>query len=230
VLGLEPASTVLPAPVPAEEEVPGPEEEPTTETGTREEAAEEGREGEPTEAAGEEATGMTCIRCRKPIKPGEALVIPGRGRGTPAALCPDCAKEIQSRFEAETKEVQAVPALLFGLAAAVAGAVIWYLIYRYTGYDLIIMPFVGGWGIAEAVRYGAGRKRGRALQWMAVGLTTLMILGAQYAILGRANPGDFFPTFWQTVGANTFSLILYALGLFQAYTTPAPRRLTGVRR
>jgi len=229
ILDLEPTIAVQPKPVPAEEQAALPQVEGETSEATSGEAAEETPEGTAEEAA-EGEPGMSCVRCQAAIKPGEALVIPGRVRGSPSALCPNCAKEIQSRFDAETKDIQTVPALLFGLAAAVAGAAIWYLLYRYLKYDLTLLAFIGGWGIGEAVRYGAGRKRGKTLQWMSLGLTVLMVLGAQYAILGRANPADFFPAFWQAATLNRFNLILYALGLFQAYSTAAPRRLSGVRR
>lgn len=204
------------------QELPQPEEETEAPEVTTEEAVPEEKE--------EEAPGMTCIRCQAPISPGEALVIPGRVRGQTAALCPRCVSELEARFAAETQGIQMPRAVLFGAAAAILGGAVWYLVYRYTGTDLTLLAFLGGWGIAEAVRFGAGKKRGRKLQWLALGLTAAMILGAEYAILGRFNPADFFSAFWAQVTGSLFTLVLYALGLFQAYSTPAPRRLIGARR
>ncbi|MGC8873276.1 MAG: zinc-ribbon domain-containing protein [Chloroflexia bacterium] len=216
VLGGEPEPAVV-------EEAPQPE-------GEAQEAEVVSERAVAEEEESEESPGMTCIRCQAPIAPGEALVIPGRVRGQPAALCPRCVSELEARFAAETEGIRMGRAALFGAAAAIVGAVIWYLVYRYSGTDLTLLAFLGGWGIAEAVRFGAGKKRGRKLQWLALGLTAAMILGAEYAILGRLNPADFFSAFWAQTAGSLFTLILYALGLFQAYSTPAPRRLIGTRR
>jgi hypothetical protein len=219
VLGAEPEPA-------AREQPPEAEEEAVATEAALEEAAP--KEAIPEEE--EEAPGMTCIRCQAPIAPGEALVIPGRVRGQPAALCPRCVSDLEARFAAETEGIQLPRAVLFGAGAAILFAAVWYLVYRYTGTDLTLFAFLGGWGVAEAVRFGAGKKRGRKLQWLALGLTAAMILGAEYAILGRLNPANFLTAFWAQLTGSLFTLVLYALGLFQAYSTPAPRRLVGTRR
>lgn len=185
------------------------------------------------EANGDEEEILKCARCQEVIPPGEELVVPGRVRGGgQLALCPKCVAEIEKQFAAETQDIQVGRGILFGLGAAIVCGVSWYWIETLTGWPLALLGFIAGWLIAEAVRFGAGRKRGRVLQWIALGLTALTILGTQYAIYASTEalgPAGFFQAFGEHL-QDIFTLILYGLALWQAYSTPAPRRLVGARR
>ncbi len=150
-------------------------------------AEEEEKPAETGEAPVAEEPALRCVRCQSPTTEEEALLLPAR-RGQVAALCPRCADEIEARFAAESEDIQVGPAVLYGLGAALAGGVIWYLAERFSGMGLAFLAFVFGWLVAEAVRLGAGRKRGRVLQWIALGLTLAMIVGTQVAIAATVRP------------------------------------------
>ncbi|MGB9722829.1 MAG: zinc-ribbon domain-containing protein [Chloroflexia bacterium] len=181
-----------PAPRPAPRPQPQePEAEKEAEEG--EQPAEEG------EAPAEAEPALRCIRCQSPTTEGEALMLPAR-RGQVAALCPRCVAEIEARFAAESENIQVGPAVLYGLGAALAGGVLWYLAERFSGMALPFLAFIFGWLIAEAVRRGAGRKRGRVLQWISLGLTLAMIVGTQVAAAATVQPArDARPT-WSPDG------------------------------
>lgn len=192
-----------------------------------EESAVETLEGEEPVEGAEQL--VQCVRCKNQVDPREAYVVPGRGRGGQLILCDNCAHELENQIKAETEDANLGRGALFGLGAAVVCGAIWYLVEHYTGFPLVVMSFIGGWLIAEAVRYGAGKKRGRPLQFIALGLTALLILGARYALIGQTDPAAFLQAFGAEL-QETFTLILYALALWQAYSTPAVRRILWTRR
>lgn len=235
LMGEEPTVAVpTPEPVEASDEWA----EASDEWGEVEPAVAEGEalvEGE-GEGEEEEEGIVTCVRCEAEVDPEVAYVVPGRARGGGAVvLCEKCVGELEAQIEAETQDLNLGQAALFGLGAAIASGAVWFLVEHFFDFSMALMAFVGGWLIAEAVRYGAGKKRGRPLQFMALGLTALLILGANYALIGQANPealsdlSAFADTFGEQL-QDTFTLILYALGLWQAYSTPAPRRVMWQRR
>ncbi|MBN1483336.1 MAG: zinc ribbon domain-containing protein [Chloroflexia bacterium] len=225
VLGLEEAPTAAVSVEPAAELAAAAEVE-TAGTAESDVSVESSGE-ETTEEEG--AADLSCAKCQASIAPGQALVIPGPGRGI-VALCPQCRAEIEQQLAAESQDLQINRAVLFGLGAAILSGVAWYLIVYFSPLpDLPVMAFVAGWLIAEAVRYGAGRKRGQPLQWIALGLTALTILGTEYAIIGRPNPLDFVQSLGELF-KDPFTLVLLGFGLWQAYTTPRARRLRGIQR
>jgi hypothetical protein len=168
-----------------------------------------------------------CARCQTYIPPGQAIVIPGAMRRASVLLCTKCKAELDARFTAETEDIKTGPAGLFGAGAAAAIAAIWYILGRGTRSPFLgLIGFAAGWIIAEAVRYGAGKKRGRALQLTSVALTFVVIVGVNVA-LALGNP-DGAAAGFAAQFADPLTDVIYALGLVQAYTTPAPRRLGGI--
>jgi Tol biopolymer transport system component len=175
---------------------------PEGETTAREGQAAGGASGEIVPAdreAAAEGAGLRCSNCKGPTTPAEAYVLPGR-RGD-IALCPKCVGEIEERFAAEQRDLQINRAVLWGVGAALACGVAWFLVEFYSGWPLAFLAFVGGWIIAEAVRRGAGNKRGRTLQLIAVGLTVLLILGTQVALaVTKIHPVDDNHPVWSPDG------------------------------
>lgn len=228
VLGVE-AASVLPVPQAAPAQ-----DTPDWLVETGEAVVEEQSERSPDEALVEgppaEEAGRTCARCRAHIPPGEALLVPSRARGQQPAICPKCLAEIEAEIEAETQDLDVGRGALFGLGAAILCGAVWYLVVHFTQLDdLPVMGFVAGWLTAEAVRFGAGRKRGQTLQWISLGLTALTILVLEYVLIGSTNPAEFLQTFGTRLG-DPFTLILLGWGLWQAYSIPRPRRLAGIQR
>jgi hypothetical protein len=195
-----------------------------------EEIAEEAAIAEEEEDT-EEIPGTRCLRCEAEIAEGEGLIIPGRRRGGgTTVICSKCQEEIEAQFAAETQDIQLPQAVLFGLGAAILTGVAWYLIVTLTELpELAVMAFVGGWFISWAVGYGAGRKRGRTLQIVALGLTAILILGTEYILIGETNLAVFFEEFGKRL-QDIFTLLLFGMGLWQAYVSLAPRRLPGAPR
>jgi hypothetical protein len=59
----------------------------------------------------------------------------------------------------------------FGLAAAVAGAILYYAVIAITGWEIGLVAIVIGFMVGWAVRKGSGEAGGRRYQWLAVVLT-----------------------------------------------------------
>jgi hypothetical protein len=169
-----------------------------------------------------------CVRCQAQIPPGEALLISGGFRRGTVRVCPKCTSELQSRFTAETENVQLERAGLFGVGAAAPIAAIWYILGRTTESPfLAIIGFAAGWILPEVVRYGAGKKRGRNLQWVSVALTAAIIIGVNVA-LAAGDPAGLLSGLGTRL-ADPLTDVIYLLSLFQAYTGAAARKLGGVR-
>lgn len=156
----------------------------SAETEGGEPATEEGQAEEPAP----QETYLTCVRCKASVAESEAWVIPGRGRSGPVVICPQCGNELETQFEAETRDLNMGRAALYGVGAAIVAGVVWYLAEHFTKMPLPFIAWAGAWGIAEAARRGAGRKRGRPLQLLAVGLTLALIFGTQAAVLWPGPP------------------------------------------
>ncbi len=192
--------------------------------------SQEGAVPSPEGQAQSEVVVLTCVRCRSKIPEGEGFLVPAGGlRGRMLVLCSTCEGELRTRFQAETEGLQVGRGVLFGLAAVILSTALWSLIVYLskppTG-DMPLMAFIGGWAIAWAVGYGAGRKRGRTLQWIAAGLTVLMILVSEYVVIRPANPAVFFEELGRRL-QDIFTLLLFGLGVWQAYIALTPRRLVG---
>lgn len=236
---------------------PQPKRQQQEEPAEEESAGEEG-EGEATEDeegapdAAKEDPSRKCVRCQAYIPPGEALLVPGGMRRGTLLVCHNCTAELEARFTAETEDIQLRPAILYGVGAALLIAVGWFLLGIYTGSPLVsIIGFAAGWILPEVLRFGAGKKRGRVLQYIAVGLTLAVIVGVNIALAATASAGlmrtvGFHlagiltekpvtvtpPPFLTNLGrllADPLTDMIYLLALFQAYTGPAPRKLGGVR-
>lgn len=211
-----------------------PEEEPAV-AGTAEGAATRTGEGETAsapDAAAEGADakpGLTCVRCQAHIAPGEALLVPGGFRRGTLAVCPTCVGELEAKFKAETEGIRLGQAVLFGVGAALLIGVGWYLGDRYSNASpmLNVLGLVAGWVIPEAVRWGAGKKRGRTLQLISLGLTVVTILGVQLA-LALGDPNGFAAGLAVRM-SSPLTVVIYLLGAFQAYTGPAARKLVGIK-
>lgn len=249
-------STPRPRPKPPKQ----PEEPAESETAGEEGAAEgEGAEGAAAERASKEDPTRKCVRCQAYIPPGEALLVAGGMRRGTLLVCPNCVTELETRFRAETEDVKIGPAVAYGVGAALVIAVGWYLLGIYTRSSLVsIIGFGAGWILPEVLRFGAGRKRGRTLQYIAVGLTLAVIVGVNVA-LAATTPASFlrhvgfhtaglplaaagvplahpivvtprpFLTNLMALFSDPMTDVIYLLALFQSYNGPAPRKLGGMR-
>jgi hypothetical protein len=139
-------------------------------------------------------TGLRCNRCGKPICPKCA-------RRTPVGFrCPDCIREQEDKFYTGTN-LDYVIAAVIALPLSLIAAALFTFVLNGFGFFMILIAFfvapaVGGL-IAEAVRWGVGRRRSRYLRHVVVGsvilasapfLLLMLWGGSLYGLIG---PGMF---------------------------------------
>lgn len=80
----------------------------------------------------------------------------------------------------ELRPANVAPAAVAGLGAAVVGGAIWGLIVKLTGYEVGFVGWGIGFLVGTAVVLGAGNRRGRPLQAVAVVLALVGIVVGKY--------------------------------------------------
>ncbi len=114
--------------------------------------------------------GATCTSCHQPIV--DAYFETG-GK----VVCATCRQRIEEAFRGGSRLARGMRALLFGMLAAIAGAIGYYLIIRMTGYNIGLIAIVVGLMVGGGVRAGSGNRGGRFYQVLALFLTYLAIVG-----------------------------------------------------
>lgn len=113
---------------------------------------------------------------------------------TAARPCTVCQRSIQDEYHMANGQVVCTPcrgaletgpqgtrvgrlgrALVFGLAAAVAGAAVYQVVLRVTGWEIGLISVLVGWMVGRAVSMGSNHRGGWLYQAMAIGLTYLAI-------------------------------------------------------
>ena len=185
----------------------------------------------------------TCQLCEADIPEGHQVEVRGKSkRDQNAIICSNCASGIEQRLQAETENPNLILAVLAGLAAAAAGTLIWYGVVVITNYQVGFIAVGVGWLVAMAVVFGAGRKRGPALQAISVAITLVALIFSEWLILryvfiqALAEQGFTEVALFWPLGAmlelvvtsiqeNLFTLIFWAIALWAAFSTPARRHL-----
>jgi len=188
------------------------------------------------------AEAQRCAECTEDVAPGEEITLRTWGaHGARLVLCPACAASLEARYQAETEQPELLHGLLLGLILGFLGATLWFVILAATGWELGILSlglgFLVGWGVMR----GAGNKRGRKLQWLAVAATLVVMIFTQYLIgrhiisrvlveQGYPPPPIFLPpdlmlavlfaTLW-----NLTTLALWGFAFLVAWTIPRRRIL-----
>jgi hypothetical protein len=118
----------------------------------------------------EDAQGAaTCAQCEKPVA-GAYDQVNG------AVVCEGCTASLQEHQLLGSRASRAVRATTAGLAAAVAGSLLYYGISALTGYEFGLIAIVVGFGVGTAVRWGSYGRGGWAYQTLAIALTYLAIV------------------------------------------------------
>ena len=187
-----------------------------------------------------------CTNCGVDVEAGRGFLIPSKTKRAPALhVCSECADKMDAAVEEETQDPKLPLALLLGLLAAIVAAVAWYAMVVISKYELGILAIGMGWLVATAVMLGAGRKRGRALQALAVVITVLALLFSEYLIVrhfmvqsaaeeGYGGYPILFPPDimlqFIVIGlkASPVSLLFWALALWNAFFLPAKRTVRKV--
>jgi hypothetical protein len=91
-------------------------------------------------------------------------------------VCEACRYTIESRLNTGSSAGRFFKAAGAGLAAAIAGAVLYYAISALTGYEFGLIAIVVGFGVGAAVRWGSNNRGGWRYQTLAIVLTYLAIV------------------------------------------------------
>ena len=187
-----------------------------------------------------------CSNCMAEIPAGDEVLVAGKSRREPnTILCANCASTVEQALEAETKDPNLPVAILLGIAAAVAGALIWYAIVALTNYQLGIAAVGVGYLVGLAVLFGAGKKRGPTLQVIAVVITLIAMVAGEYltvrhfAVKALAEGGttgvplflplrSMFDLVIVGIKEDPITLLFWALALYTAFSVPGRRRLRRV--
>ena len=184
-----------------------------------------------------------CSSCMAEIPAGDEVLVAGKNRREPnSVLCSNCASTVEQALEAETKDPNLPPAILLGIVAAVAGGLIWYAIVALTNYQLGIVAVGIGYLVGLAVMFGAGKKRGPALQAIAVVITLIAMVVGEYFVIRHfwvealAEEGTtgiplllpingMFTLVTEGIKLEPITLLFWAIALWAAFSVPGRRRL-----
>jgi len=115
-----------------------------------------------------QGSALTCSFCKAPIA-GTYFQINGQ------TACPNCRQGVETAISGGSKGSRTFKALGAGIAAAVAGFLVYWGIRAATGYEFALVAILIGYMVGMAVRWGAERRGGAFYQLMAVVLTYFSI-------------------------------------------------------
>jgi hypothetical protein len=128
--------------------------------------------------AGQVPADLKCGFCRNPVQ-GVFY------RTLSRFACAKCAGQVSGVVARNTITTDALlMAAAAGLATAIVCAIAWAVITDATHYELGIVASLIGYAVGKAVFAGAGKRRGRALQVLAVVLSLVGVLGGKFGLLG----------------------------------------------
>jgi hypothetical protein len=114
--------------------------------------------------AADSGTGVTCSNCSAKIETAYFNV----GNDP---VCMRCRSAIQAHITPDKSWGTLTRALLLGVGAAIAGAIVYYGVIAITNFEIGIVAILIGYMVGWAIRKGASGRGGRRFQLMAVALT-----------------------------------------------------------
>jgi len=112
---------------------------------------------------------LTCAACAQPI-------VQSYYEAGGKTICSTC-RELRSGAMETRSTARFLRALALGLAAAIAGSIVWWGVRKLTGYEIGLISIGIGIAVGRAVRWGGRNRGGVAYQLLAVALTYLSITG-----------------------------------------------------
>ena len=122
---------------------------------------------------------VTCHACQRTVHT-EYYDVSGQ------PTCAECRATIETLTRTPSGAAPLVKAGLFGLAAGIAGAIIYYAVIAITDFEIGIVAILIGYMVGYAVRKGAGGRGGRRFQVLAVALTYMAVAFAYTPIVVKA--------------------------------------------
>jgi hypothetical protein len=114
------------------------------------------------------AEGLACAMCGTALRAQYYHV----AEQPTCASCKDAVERANQNAAVKSRRAGILArAFGFGLAAAVAGAILYYAVIAITGWEIGLVAIVIGFMVGWAVRKGSGEAGGRRYQWLAVVLT-----------------------------------------------------------
>ena len=111
---------------------------------------------------------LSCAYCKRPLG-AEYYDVSGK------SACAGCRDQIEALIETPRGAGPFLTALLFGIVAGIAGAILYYAVIAITNFEIGIVAIAIGFMVGYAVRKGAGGRGGRRFQVLAVVLTYLAV-------------------------------------------------------
>lgn len=139
--------------------------------------------------------GLVCAMCKAPLQT-EYFHVAER------PTCANCKAAVERASQDAATQGRRpaifVRAFIFGLVAAIAGAILYYAVIALTGWEIGLVAIVIGFMVGFAVHKGSGSAGGRRFQWLALVLTYFAV-GLAYAPLA-------FRSFSEGAGAMVSAL------------------------
>jgi hypothetical protein len=169
-----------------------------------------------------EAAAMLCAACKREIAQTYYAV-------NSRYVCPSCH---QGFVAAQDSGGSTAAALLFGVGAAVAGAVLYHGVAALTGYEVGLVAIVVGVMVGKAVRKGAGMRAVAGHRWLALALAYVAITATYIPQLLETDGAHSFPralalalmmpAFMLTNVRSALGLVILGIGLYEAWKYSAP--------
>jgi hypothetical protein len=112
--------------------------------------------------------GPNCDACKRPLQDAYYEI---NGK----VICLECRQHIEASLRGGSGLARFLKSSLFGFAAAILGAAIYFIIARATGYNIGLVAILVGFIVGAAVRKGTGNRGGLAYQFLALFLTYIAI-------------------------------------------------------
>jgi hypothetical protein len=181
---------------------------------------------------------LTCEQCGNSIVEGGEFILKGKKNNPERMICQGCAAAAENAIESETRDINVLGAVFFGVGAAVISALLWYAVVVITDYQLGIVAIAVGWLVAQAVILGSGRKRGPVVQLISVlAIIFAMALG-EYLIIrhflikaGFKNLPLFmnlkmvFTFIVEVIKEDPIMLVFWLIAAIEGIVLPAKRKM-----
>ena len=163
-------------------------------------------------------SGAACVGCKRAIT-STYYQVDGK------IICEACYHHLKQAEAGGSDAGRVLRAFLFGLGAAILGAVVYFAVTVVTHMEFGILAILVGFAVGFAVRKGSGGRGGQPYQLMAVVLTYLAIVSI-YAphllkILDRQGPLVFLVLLcavpWLAGVRNIIGWFIIGFGLYQAW-------------
>lgn len=187
---------------------------------------------------------VNCSMCKKEGTTDEFTTLRNK-KGANVYLCSECKEKTNQMADAETKNPNIVLAIVAGLVGGALGGAVWYFIAIGTGKEIGYVALGLGYLVGFGVHLGSGKKRGHKLQIISAAITVVAIFVTEKLVFdyfvnqyiqtniaqfpglapGQKISVSFFePEFLKSL-VSPIGLLIYAMGIYFAYTVCKPRKI-----